>query len=328
MKKRYGLDSIVGKKSKLRFPRLIYIVTGETLNFLLPANNALSEPPFSTTLTMKKGDPLEVCDQFNDISSEYELGFPLKLTVTLSGTNIDVKVDSPTIFVLINIVFDITDYLIEKFRASKQKVNLSIVNMAIIQIFSDEDYFLSDIIAHSKSIYGSFMSYNSGRKKEKGTKVLVNKLRSKRFLKNIRMHINKQRYLYALKHFMRKTLKYKQQQQMPLLFDQIDYFYDILEDFEEAYDHYYFNQELKSKEYRLELILLAILFDIDYTRYTTNQQIASVIYQALSLVKNIFTNNLDNNRPDQDLFMAFNDNYYQRALSVSRTESSIISENT
>jgi hypothetical protein len=62
MKKKYGLESIIGKKSKLRFPRLLYLNKVELLTFVLPANSAIAQPPLSTSITFKKGEPFEFCD--------------------------------------------------------------------------------------------------------------------------------------------------------------------------------------------------------------------------------------------------------------------------
>jgi hypothetical protein len=58
MKKKYGLESIIGKKSKLRFPRLLYLNKVELLTFVLPANSAIAQPPLSTSITFKKGEHL------------------------------------------------------------------------------------------------------------------------------------------------------------------------------------------------------------------------------------------------------------------------------
>lgn len=38
MKKRYGLDSIIGKNSSLRFPRHVYTISPITINAILASN--------------------------------------------------------------------------------------------------------------------------------------------------------------------------------------------------------------------------------------------------------------------------------------------------
>jgi len=169
MKKKYGLESIIGKKSKLRFPRLVYLPKVESLTFVLPANSAIAEPPLNTSITMKKGDPYEFCDQFNEQSYEYEEGFPLNVIIHLTTSEFLFEIKSPTVFTLFGIIFDLDEVETEKFRAPKGEVFLSIFNFALIKLNPNEDFFMSDLISTARSIYGNLVSYNCRRKKkEKG----------------------------------------------------------------------------------------------------------------------------------------------------------------
>jgi len=80
MKKRYGLESIIGKHSTLRFPRLVSIEEVATINSILPANMEEIESSFNTALAMKNANPEEVHDQFNAISCEYDEEFPIRVS--------------------------------------------------------------------------------------------------------------------------------------------------------------------------------------------------------------------------------------------------------
>jgi len=101
MKKRYTFDSIIGKKSKIRMPRHVFIEKQEKITAILPANNALAEPPFSTNITMKKGDPYDLCDQVNNLSDAYNTDIPLRVCVTLSNTETQCDVLETPVFQLI-----------------------------------------------------------------------------------------------------------------------------------------------------------------------------------------------------------------------------------
>ena len=77
MKKRFGLDNIIGKRSRLHFFDHVFFPKTELLKFTLPASLAASLPPFSTSITMKKGDPVEYCELFNEQTFDFEEGFPV-----------------------------------------------------------------------------------------------------------------------------------------------------------------------------------------------------------------------------------------------------------
>jgi ribosomal protein L11 len=108
MKKKYGLESIIGKKSKLRFPRLLYLNKVELLTFVLPANSAIAQPPLSTSITFKKGEPFEFCDQFNEASWDqgYEEGLPINVIIYISSLNLLFEIQPPTVYSLFGIIFD------------------------------------------------------------------------------------------------------------------------------------------------------------------------------------------------------------------------------
>lgn len=84
MKKKYGLESIIGKKSRLRYPGHVFLPKNYTIYSVIPANDAIAEPPLSTTITMSKGDPLDFCDQFNEESYDFEEGFPLNVIINIT----------------------------------------------------------------------------------------------------------------------------------------------------------------------------------------------------------------------------------------------------
>lgn len=222
MKKRYGLDSIIGKRSKLRFPHHIFVPTVDTLNFILPANLAISEPPLSTALTMKKGDPLEFCDQFNESSYSFEEGFPLNVIIYLSVSELLFEVKSPTTFSLFGIIYNLEDYSIEEFRASKTNVFLSNFNFALAKLSPEEDFFISDIIGNLRSIYGSLMSYNCKRPFPKRPKLKLTNIRKRKYLvNNSLLPTNSKRNLYRIIRAARKAKKISYKEQIEIIIDQI-----------------------------------------------------------------------------------------------------------
>eukprot|EP00026_Physarum_polycephalum_P002956 Phypoly_transcript_02965.p2 GENE.Phypoly_transcript_02965~~Phypoly_transcript_02965.p2 ORF type:complete len:305 (+),score=-12.16 Phypoly_transcript_02965:77-991(+) len=257
MKKRYGLESIIGKNSSLRFPRLVSIEDITTINSILPANSEEIESSFNTALTMKNADPEEACDQFNNISCEYDDEFPIRVKVIIQGSISSIEVLDPSIFSLICMAFDITESPIEKFRASISDILITLTNFAFIKNPPDESYFVSDLVANTRTLLNNIMSYNCRRKRIKQSNILNIKPRLKPYLLNIKSHINKQYYHKRLYHFCYKALKYQRKDLIPLLFERIEYFYDVFEDWEDAYDFAWFDQQLLFIDNLLELSLLA-----------------------------------------------------------------------
>jgi hypothetical protein len=51
---------------------------------------------------MKKGDSLDICDQLNELSYEFEELFPIKADIFLSNNGSKIEIKTPTIFSLIN----------------------------------------------------------------------------------------------------------------------------------------------------------------------------------------------------------------------------------
>jgi ribosomal protein L11 len=259
MKKKYSLESIIGKKSKLRFPRHLFQVSQEVITFVLPANSTLSEPPLSTAITMKKGDPLEFCDQFNDESYEYDEGFPLRVIIHLCGVDFVFEIQPPLTLSLFSMVFDLEDVEIEKFRAPKKEILLSLFNFGLIKLNTDEDFFMSDVLSNVRSIYGSLRSYNCKRKKLRKSKVLKLQIRRKRFFIDKR-HIpyNHSRYLRRVKHFFVRNTKIAKRLHYAFQFKLIDAFYDLYEDWDELYDFYWDDLHINSFIDLLEYNLLAL----------------------------------------------------------------------
>lgn len=305
MKKRYGLESIIGKKSKLRFPRIR--VQPEYLSFILLANNAEAEPPLSTALIMKQGDPYDLCDLFNELSDNYNTDLPLRVGITLSGASTIVNVTTPSMFTLINIAFDMTAEAIEYFRASIQEILLASINFALIKYNTNEDYLLSALGGNIKSFYGNISSYNCRRRKTRNTKALIPKNRFKRYLMENELvyHKNLQAYHRKISHFFIKTYKLKTKQRFSLRMDRIEYFYDILDDWEDSYDLFDYDHELDFTDYHMQIILLANMYTIETTDLINNTSLSVKLYNRLSLLQLLSEEDLNGNRTDSNLVQPF-----------------------
>lgn len=80
MKKRYGLDSIIGRKSKLRFPNHLFILDQSYLNsFFQPL--WLSLMLGKNFIYHEENDPVDICDLFNEKTCDFEEGFPVAVLV-------------------------------------------------------------------------------------------------------------------------------------------------------------------------------------------------------------------------------------------------------
>lgn len=115
-------------------PHHVYTEKQEKVIAILPANNAIAEPPFSTNITMKKGDPYDLCDQVNERSQEYNTDIPLRVIVTITNTATECDVKETPVFELLNMAFDLEDRNIESLQASKNDLLLASANFAIIFI--------------------------------------------------------------------------------------------------------------------------------------------------------------------------------------------------
>lgn len=267
-------------------PRHVFIEKQEKVTAILPANNTMAEPPFSTNITMKKGDPYDLCDQVNEKSQEYNTDIPLRVIVTITNTATECEVLETPVFQLLNMAFDLEDRTIESLQASKVDLLLANTNFAIIKSSPSEDTFSSDIIANTKSVYGSLLSYNCRRKKVKTSISIQPKNRYKNYLKQkINNSYNKEEHLRHLRHFVYKAFTYNTKRRLPLLFERIDYFYDILEDWEESYDLYWKNHNLTTLYDLIEYTLLAI----DYNQITNNLNNAKKESHIKLYFKSLFT---------------------------------------
>ena len=235
MAKRYGLDSIIGKKSTIRFPRSVQHTKTDTICTILSANNVISEPPFSTAITMKKGDSLDICDQLNELSYEYESFLPIKADILLSNNGSKIDFKTPTVFSLINIIFDLDDLIIENMRSFIPNLCLTIVNISLAKIDTQDSIFLEELIRNSKIIYGNLSSYNCRRRKDKRVNSLKNPNKLRKFAYLFSKKDNHRRDL----HFFLKNKKVQKVEKLPILFETIDTFYDLYDDWDDFYDEYY-----------------------------------------------------------------------------------------
>lgn len=257
MKRRYGLESIIGKHSRLRFPRLVSIVYPETVNCILPANTEEIEPSFNTALTMKNADPLEAYEQFNTISCDYDEEFPIRVKITIYGTVCFTNVLDPTVFSLLNITWDLDEDHIHKFRAYIYDILTTIANFTLIKNSPDESYFVSDLVANVRTILANINSYNCRRNLFKLTDIRNRGVRLQRYLLNIKSHFNTSYHHERLYHYCYKALKHRNNDLIPLTVEHIDYFYDLFEDWEEAFDFAWLDHQLNSLDDLIEVSLLA-----------------------------------------------------------------------
>jgi hypothetical protein len=285
MKKRYGLESIIGKNSTLRFPRLVSLEMPSTINSILPANTEEIESSFNTALTMKSADPAEAYDQFNDVSCDYADEFPIRVKVVIQGPVSSIEILDPTIFSLFNIAFDLDDFPVEKFRASVFDIVLTSANFALIKLMPEDKYFISDLRINLRTILNSILSYNCGRKHFKLSNILALNIRLQRYLLNIKSHINKESYHKRLYHFCYKTLKHQKKELLPILFDRIEYFYDVFEDWEDAYDFIWLDHVTNYWSDLLELTLLAHDYALKIKLPEDNLLLPSDYYYSLSIEK-------------------------------------------
>jgi hypothetical protein len=282
MKRKYGLESIIGKTSSLRYPRLVFIEQIETINCILPANTEEIESSFNTALTMKSADPEEAYDQFNDVSCDYDDEFPIRVKVTIQGPIFFIDVLDPSVFSLLNIAFDLEETHIEKFRASISDILVITTNFALIKYKPEDSYFVSDLIANLRTILCNIMSYNCGRKSIKMSNITNLKFRLQRYLLNIKSHFNRHYHHKKLYHFCHKALNYQEDEPIPMLIDRIDYFYDILDDWDDAYDFAWSDQLLILLDDLNEYILLADEFALLENGLDDDLIMPSELYQNYS----------------------------------------------
>jgi hypothetical protein len=227
MKKRYGLDNIIGKRSKLRYPSHISSPKTHLLYFIIPANDAISEPPLNTNITMRKGDPLEFCDQFNEESYDFEEGLPLNVIIYISPSEQLFDIKAPTVTSLLGIVFDLEDMPFTDVDTSLKTLFIAAINFSLIHLNPMEDFFLSDLINKVPSLYGSLFSFNRKMLYPRQSKRLIKTRRPKRYLNNS-SHILRKRNkrLHKLKKYIKTIEEYPDLHLLPFF---ISRFYTSLE---------------------------------------------------------------------------------------------------
>jgi len=208
MKKRYGFSNIIGKKSTLRFPRLVYNVHPETITFVLHANTLVKDTAVNTALTMKRIDADEIYDLFNDISSDYEDEFPIRVAVTFDGVDTQTTVLNPSFFSLVQIVYALEERTIEAFRAPVANVLLTFTNLALIIYTPLTDYNASDVTTYVRSLMGSFLSWNARRKRAILPLVQQRRERYRKYLLSRVYQFSMVRHHQRLRHYAYMTRRY------------------------------------------------------------------------------------------------------------------------
>jgi ribosomal protein L11 len=318
MKKRYGLDSIIGKKSKLRFPDHIGLIKTHSLYFTLPANDAISEPPLSTAITMKKGDPLEFCDQFNEESYDFEEGLPLNVIIYVSVSSLMFEIKPTSTHSLFGIAFGLDDVTNGKFRASKTNIFLCALNFGLIQLSPTEDFFMADWVSKVRSIYASLATYHSKRKYRKPTMKFFPKIRLKRYLLNfVPNHRIKFPQQYRLERYMKKNLKFSFKKLLPSRIQQIYTFYDTFELLEDLEDHFYEDLKLDIYTDLLDQAISSVYFIKSLYNLESYKTPVNYLYNLDTMSTNLLKEFLDNSPEDSHLYILFK--YFHGQLSLQPT---------
>jgi len=113
---------------------------------------------------MKRADPYDFCDDFNDLSCDYEDTVPLNTLVVISNTKFFIDIKSPTSFILFNILFNMDVLETEKFKGNRLDTFITVNNLSLIFFQPDIDFFYSDLAGAIKNVYSSYDSYNAGKK--------------------------------------------------------------------------------------------------------------------------------------------------------------------
>jgi ribosomal protein L11 len=263
MKKKYGLDSIIGKKSKLRYPSHITLPKAHSLYFTVPANDAISEPPLSTAITMKKGDPLEFCDQFNEESYEFEEGLPLNVIVYITVSSLLFEIKPPSAYSLLGIVFLEEDASVENFKAYKKDIFIAALNFGLIQLNPTEDFFLADLTSKVRSIYGALSTYHFRRKYPKPSRRYLLKSRFKKALLNSSQNqLLKKPQRYRLERYIKKTKKRNNRRQLYARIPQVHLFYDLLDIWDDVEDLIWEDPDIDLGSDLLDYCLLSLQYVI------------------------------------------------------------------
>jgi len=159
MKRRYGLVTTIGRKTKVRFSNHIERIKSETLTFILPANNASPEGILNTTLIMKKQDPQEFCDLFNEDTSVYEKGLTLVVIMYISPIVFLFEIGSPTLFSLSCLTFDNRKQHFEYFKPVRSRLIYAAANFALMKYETSQYLYEKQIQSFIRMIQGSYKSY-------------------------------------------------------------------------------------------------------------------------------------------------------------------------
>jgi len=329
MKKKYGLDIIIGKKSKLRFPHHVFLPKIDSLNFIIPANDAIVEPPLSTALTIKKVDPFDFCDQFNEESYDYEEGLPLIVACIVSVGTIIFEIKSPTTFALFGIVFDLEDTPTEKFRAYQDEIIVASVNFSLITLSPIDDFFLSDILSNVKSIYGSLQSYNCRRKYSIVAKKVLPTLRLKRYNHLTSKHLSLgYRKLNIVKHFINFTRDIIAWGHFPAALARIHAKYDIKDEWLD-YNYLYLEDLIYLGFHdHLEIYLQSCILELKFKylqKLSLNFNLILNFYQILSRLKEDLINYWSD---EEDLIFSLQTVLIQLINNIIIKSKYVIEENT
>jgi len=176
---------------------------------------------------MRKGDPLEFCDQFNEESYDFEEGLPLNVIIYISASEQLFEIKPPTVTSLLGIVFNLEDMPFTEVDASLKILFLAALNFSLIHLNPNEDFFLSDLINKVPSLYGSLFSFNRKLLYPKQSKHLIKTRRPKRYLNNSLFTVHKRtKRLHKLKNYIKIIEEYPDLHLLPFL---INRFYTSLE---------------------------------------------------------------------------------------------------
>jgi ribosomal protein L11 len=233
MKKRYGLESIIGKKSKLRFPTCVFIKTRGVLNLTILSNIEEVAPPLSTTLTLHQCNSYDLIDSFNENTNDFEEGLPLSVTLLLPEAIYEIN--SPTTSCLFELLLDLYD--IENLKTNKFIIFLLIINLALIKL-DPNDIFLFDLTSTIRSIYGNLNSYNCKRIRKKKY-ISLSPMRKRYYnISNNVLSRSTERDLKFFRHSLvlehRKIKKYHRKKLLTL----VNNFTFSLDDWDDLYDFF------------------------------------------------------------------------------------------
>jgi hypothetical protein len=212
--------------------------------------------------------------------------------------NLLFEIQPPTVYSLFGIIFDFEEINAKSFRASKPDILLSIFNTALIKLNTEEDFFLSNLISQVQSIYGNLKSYNCHRKKKNRSKVLLPKVRYRRYLiNNNPLPYNYKLHLKRIRHFFNVTKERFKLQRYKYLLHHIEEFYDLYDDLDDSYD-YYSDDDLDLISDLFHYNLLSLLYQTLYSNLYKNKYVikSKIVFQSLyKLLRDFENSNLTYN---------------------------------